>query len=1115
MFASHGSAPVQHAVATAAPKIAATPVSTAAPAPQTAAKKALPATIDCSLKQVDGGVANDNSRMSHFLSNRYLEGTLHKVGWQFNATLRWVPKSQEILRGQSLIGVVADAAPAMAHVEKAGGSERLIYTDTYPETDERMYIQPGGGLQHEIVLREAPAAMQSGMALAYSGYLHLSPGLTLWDEKTPVTSSYVTAHALKVKNTAGNTVFYIHPPMAWDNTVAAANGGLDLEKHALPENQACATGCQYHVDFDNSGIKLAVVADADWLLAPERNYPVTIDPTLGPFGLADGDPPTYVGTQSSDTFVPIDILGTKVDIFETCPLSQDDGYGVIQMPFDFQFYDDVHSAADITGRLFVHIDGFASWVPPYRKFDPKHPEFSPCFDSDDLAPEDADNQQVPGGAEYPYNAFYPYWDDLRFSNDPHSGIYTAIDGETPNRRFIIEWNKMGYVGAGNNADVISFELIMFECDNKFEFIIMRPTGEKDRGKATVGFESPPDPDSFDTKGVQYVYNDYLSGLDGGTFTPIPPGTSLTFQRSAFGTISVTNTGTSGCRPFNVCFASKVTPVISKCGSGPSVPPSLSFQWDWDDTPLGPAHLQTSRPPGTKGFGQNPCHTWVAPGVYNAVLKVTDQFGVTATFPPIQVKVCDTIGVVLTAIPQGGPAPLATVLTAKSVSQTVAIQDAQTTFLIQRLGDQVNPGVFTTVGTLTGTTAPYTFTTAGIYRVTATMKGTDNATGLPTTGVGTIFSYVSSAAAKVENTLLITDSVIQLDWKGKHDGADPDGLPPNLNSTAPEAGLADNPNNDRIQMNGIMNIRGVLLSDLADKHVRVIVDGTATPIFEGTLDASGHASQGDMATGTTGSFQMSLPSGKFNMWAKGNFGTAAPPAPPQAPPILGIVEATERRLLVSHIRVVIDGVFDTPGVVISYDYTSTKLKTGKGIYNFGKFANYGNLNGAPKGYGKPGGQTLLISGAFFVTDADFQLLGDTVNCTFSGIMARFGGDDIIPAANSNVVVKIGSYTETLNFTTSARFKTTGRPPSQHFTFKRDKSYDPSLPQVTALSWVNKVGMFSITAKNLPNTLVKLNSELTTQNMTVELIITPDNAVKFDAQTTFELQNAGLDFVKSSK
>src|SRR4051794_38133560 len=51
----------------------ATPVVAAAPI---AAK---PSAINQDLKVVDGGVSNDNLRMSHFISNQYAEGTLHKT----------------------------------------------------------------------------------------------------------------------------------------------------------------------------------------------------------------------------------------------------------------------------------------------------------------------------------------------------------------------------------------------------------------------------------------------------------------------------------------------------------------------------------------------------------------------------------------------------------------------------------------------------------------------------------------------------------------------------------------------------------------------------------------------------------------------------------------------------------------------------------------------------------------------------------------------------------------------------------------------------------------------------------------------------------------------------
>ncbi len=1075
----------------------------------------------------EGGLKNDNQRMQTTVSNLYANGMKHVIEHQFGATIEWSPASQEIRRGSDAVSVPTLPQESAAHIEKHGASMQVVYPATYPSTDEYLYVRPDGGIEHDIILKKQPV-LGDGLGLAYSGYIKIGPGLTMWDGKTEIKGNYTTKHGVNFKNKIGNTVFYLNPPIAYDAIVALPSGGLDKEKQAFPQNQKHELTCEYQINFDAKGINLAIVTPASWLLAPDRAYPVTIDPTFGPFGLADGDPPIYIGAVGSNTLIPAFNGGTKMPIEEVCPIAGhgagNNGYGHIVMPFDFSFYpalaltnsnpfnptgpalgaDGTFLAGDY---LFVHIDGFASFDPPtFNYADEIPPDIAenPCFDS--LGAFDGKTGQIPDG-QYPTDgAFYPLWNDLHFSSDPQSGIYYYTDGVAPTRRLIIEWHKMNYVADDDPNDVISFNLILYECQGIVEVIVGDPTqGDSFYGDSTIGIESP-----GDIKAVAYdLYAPPAPMAMGATMVD---GLDVTFSTSPLGTVMVTVNNNNGCIPWTTCYQSTVNVTVPLCvqlQGGLSTPPSFGFHWEFGD--------------GSEGFTQNICHTYSTPETYNPILTVTDDLGNSTTFsgtndPTFVVNACDIPPVIISANPQGGTAPLSVTVTAYSTSPfvlnapppapaglvpTISTYDnANTSLIVDQLGTQNEPGqvlnisivvggkltqVPTQGGTLTETTvdtisSTFLFDTPGTYRITGSFPGTSFT--LPTTGTGVIYIDVVDPNSSTDNSLIITESNFKIDWAGKI---------PNLQNVAPR------PADDTITVNGYINLTGLDLSSLAGQEITLALNGY-DPIFDGILDANGHAVQGDFAVGKTGSISISAPSGKFTCSVKGNYGNLTDATQSS----LGVISENAQTLLTAHYRVQIGNVFNSPGTTVAYGYTSKLNKSATGSFKFGQFYPMGSfflkglIPGAPAGIGQVQAQELLVSGGFLVTAADFKLLGDTVSMTLSGLLARSGGDDLRPAAKSNVVVTIGNYTETLNFSTTPTFKTTGKPPAQKFSFKSKGGTN-----IQTLSWMNKAGVFQISAINLPNSQVGINTTLARQPLALSFTITPENNQQYLGKTTFDI------------
>ncbi|WP_309081847.1 DNRLRE domain-containing protein, partial [Zhihengliuella sp.] len=145
------------------------------------------------------------------------------------------------------------------------------------------------GFSHSVVLESAPEA---DVVLRFP--LGLSEGLSAQlDEATG---------EIRVVNADEDLVFLGQAPLMWD---AAVHEGSGLPAHEEPVAAELLD--------EESGPVLQLTADAEWLQAEERQYPVTIDPTWSALASSDtwvqsgietskaGDPELRVGTFDSGT----------------------------------------------------------------------------------------------------------------------------------------------------------------------------------------------------------------------------------------------------------------------------------------------------------------------------------------------------------------------------------------------------------------------------------------------------------------------------------------------------------------------------------------------------------------------------------------------------------------------------------------------------------------------------------------------------------------------------------------------------------------------------------------------------------------------------------------------
>jgi hypothetical protein len=140
-----------------------------------------------------------------------------------------------------LVGV----APSLAAID--GNTAR--YADVFPDVDVE-YTMLSGSLKEDVVLKSSEA--QS----SFSYRLKLSNGL----------SARLTAQqAVDVADAAGKVRFTLAPPVLEDSSGIPEGLAGPVKATLVPEA---------------GGFTLTYAADKDWLAAPERVFPVRLDPTV-------------------------------------------------------------------------------------------------------------------------------------------------------------------------------------------------------------------------------------------------------------------------------------------------------------------------------------------------------------------------------------------------------------------------------------------------------------------------------------------------------------------------------------------------------------------------------------------------------------------------------------------------------------------------------------------------------------------------------------------------------------------------------------------------------------------------------------------------------------------
>ncbi|MCP2325096.1 glucose/arabinose dehydrogenase [Hamadaea flava] len=214
---------------------------------------------------------------------------------------------------------------------------------------------------------------------------------------------------------------------------------------------------------------------------------------------APSTPTTYTATYTgvpvacSDSFGYFCTEGTAAwsGASGRLPLSGDDAYQSVTLPFAMPFYGATYTTAwiDTNGVLsFGTQPQGASW----------------------------NHGAIPSAAAWntPNAAVYPLWDDLIV--DSSSGVYTSTSGSAPHRQYTVEWRDVRFYSDAANR--VSFKVVLQESGTiTFAYTDIGSAAVEKGSTATIGIEN-----AAGTAALQYSLNNPKL-VNGRTLTFTPPG----------------------------------------------------------------------------------------------------------------------------------------------------------------------------------------------------------------------------------------------------------------------------------------------------------------------------------------------------------------------------------------------------------------------------------------------------------------------------------------------------------------------------------------------------------------------------------------------------------------
>ncbi|PZG04858.1 peptidase [Nonomuraea aridisoli] len=427
------------------------------------------------------------------------------------------------------VALMWSASPALRHDVEA---TRALLDGTASDVDD---TSCGGTAADNLVWGEGRLDAYAAVKATPAGELGTLTG-TVTSEGAPLAGATVNVSgALSRTVPTGPDGTYTLPRLlsgdyritvtkfGYDDATATAtvtdNGTATADLTLTPQAMSPVTGTVSSAGAPEEGATVSVpgtpvttVTDAAGHYAislPHRTYDLEVTPASR-CAHAATTPITVTGTTTEDVELPPNAddfghtcrSGTEayVEATEKQPLTGDDEFQTVELPFAFPFYGRTYTSGMLSTNGFLAFG--EKWSYP-------------------------NNYPLPT-AGAPNAGIYPYWDDLAL--DDRGGLYTATLGTAPNRTFVIEWRNARFY----NADEwFSFEALLGE-DGSIGFryrgiATSRAAGES----ATIGIEN-----ADGTDALQYSFG----------VAAVADGRSLAFAARRHGVVTGTVTDANDGEP---------------------------------------------------------------------------------------------------------------------------------------------------------------------------------------------------------------------------------------------------------------------------------------------------------------------------------------------------------------------------------------------------------------------------------------------------------------------------------------------------------------------------------------------------------------------------------------
>lgn len=185
-----------------------------------------------------------------------------------DVSVTWQPSKLAYSTGSGL-GAQQVSSARVAGSSATVSDNVIVYGNAFPGVAEEFTLMPGG-VKHSLVLFHLPDFVPGNPPpdsfLDYEVEMSLLPGISLYVDGVERQSDFSTSSTIELRRGEKEIVGYLLAPYAYER-----------------DNPRKQVACTLFVHFEPGRIMVTVRTPMSWLAAPDRVYPVVIDPTTSAY----------------------------------------------------------------------------------------------------------------------------------------------------------------------------------------------------------------------------------------------------------------------------------------------------------------------------------------------------------------------------------------------------------------------------------------------------------------------------------------------------------------------------------------------------------------------------------------------------------------------------------------------------------------------------------------------------------------------------------------------------------------------------------------------------------------------------------------------------------------